>query len=347
MPRKNDAFVTDLQRFLCLEEAQKRDDEGWNFVASGGDGSASTGSTWTPSEEIIAYVDGALVREDASVSLTGYSDTLCTIYLSKDTTTLFPPLQRVTGTHYLLGCLPTEPVRETRGLQWIAGVDLDENGLIERVRDWRNRLPSTLVVPSLARLNRILEPRRGQIALVADGVCRSASGAPRTCVSSEFGRKAPMYYFSGGDGWLEILDENSGVSLGSDQTIGGIKTFSSFPQIRGSAMPTTPSQFATKAYVDQEQGVKGEALYDMPALEPLKYTQLLINGLAGLTLSHACLATYDQILSNPILVSASPITADTGSGGRARVTFFNAGLAPSFNPGQGAVRIRCQQADVE
>lgn len=75
---------------------------------------------------------------------------------------------------------------------------------------------------------------------------------------------------------------NHTVRTVEDQSIDGVKTFSSFPAKSGTTTPSSASEFATKAYVDGVVG--GSAVYD----------QNLIPGTAGETLAAGNLTYFKE-----------------------------------------------------
>lgn len=72
------------------------------------------------------------------------------------------------------------------------------------------------------------------------------------------------------------------VNVTDDQSVAGVKTFSSFPQKSGSTTPTQAAELATKAYVDAT--ATGSATYD----------QNIFSGIAGETLVATDLCYFKQ-----------------------------------------------------
>lgn len=331
IPVRDSAFVPDNANFLCDEDVERYKRQFWNFVVGGGQGSAS-GATLqlTPLE---AFVDGGYLTEESNVDLSGNPSTNCWVVVSKFTTGDFPPFVRVAGTHYLTDCGATKLLPLPKELMWLWHVTTNGAGNIIGHTDLRGFSPSLRTVETETELNLLLGIAKGQLGQTLDtGLL--------------------YYFFQNEDGsvaqWDVISSESSGVLLGGDQTISGVKTFNSFPKKSGSSTlewtPTNSGDFTTKSYVDSQVGVSGTASCDPPNLAPLGSYSCLVAVGGVSTATDVCIASHtglDDIYPGFVSISAYPMAANG-----VLVSFLNVtGGGVFVNIPAGTARVRCMDAE--
>jgi len=101
VPSANFSFMSDLQNFLRVEDANRYSDFYSSAVISGGIHSTAAGLTGSPSS-LVAYVGGYYITESGTIT---YPDaSTCHIIAHKDITGDQGSYTRVSGTHYLINC---------------------------------------------------------------------------------------------------------------------------------------------------------------------------------------------------------------------------------------------------
>ncbi len=106
VPSANFSFMSDLQNFLRVEDANRYADLASSIVVSGGLHSTAAGLVGSPSA-LVAYLGGYYTTESGTIT---YPDaSTCHVIAHKDTTANFGSYTRVAGTHYLLNCASTIP----------------------------------------------------------------------------------------------------------------------------------------------------------------------------------------------------------------------------------------------
>jgi len=106
VPSANFSFMSDLQNFLRVEDANRYADLFSSLVVSGGIHSTAAGLVGSPSA-LVAYLGGYYTTESGTIT---YPDaSTCHVIAHKDTTANQGSYTRVSGTHYLLNCASTIP----------------------------------------------------------------------------------------------------------------------------------------------------------------------------------------------------------------------------------------------
>jgi hypothetical protein len=324
MPVRDSAFLTDAQNFWCAEDVNRYALQFWPFAVMGGEATAN-GSTLELST-LIGFVDGGYVVEDDDVPLAGNPSTNCWVVASKYTFGDLAPFTRVAGTHWLKNCGATKPSPFPLSLMWIAKAETDGSSNITAITDLRGFVPGTRTVETEAELNDLLSIHKGQQAITTDtGIL--------------------YYFFESEDGvtaeWQAVGIEGNAVQTSGDQTIAGIKTFSSFPRMdTGDAVPAAANQFATKFYVDQEAGsFTGSIIFDPASVDSsgLLTAQVTVTGVT--VEDYACIAVFGGInVLTPFHVTAHVIAANT-------VGVYMTNLGPlAVNLPSARLRVRCMDA---
>lgn len=133
VPSANFSFMSDLQNFLRVEDANRHYDLFPSVVTSGGIHTTGAGLTHTPTA-LAAYPAGFYITETGSVV---YPDnSICWVIAHKDTAANQGSFTRVAGTHYLLNCnsvsrppLPAQSV-------WLMRV-VTSGGAVTAIADYR------------------------------------------------------------------------------------------------------------------------------------------------------------------------------------------------------------------
>lgn len=106
VPSANFSFMSDLQNFLRVEDANRYADLTSSLVVSGGLHSTAAGLVGSPSA-LVAYLGGYYTTESGTIT---YPDaSTCHVIAHKDTTANQGSYTRVAGTHYLINCASSIP----------------------------------------------------------------------------------------------------------------------------------------------------------------------------------------------------------------------------------------------
>ena len=106
VPSANFSFMSDLQNFLRVEDADRLADLSSNIVVRGGIHSTAAGLVGSPSA-LVAYLSGHYTTESNTIT---YPDSsTCHVIAHKDTSGNHGSYTRISGTHYLLNCASTIP----------------------------------------------------------------------------------------------------------------------------------------------------------------------------------------------------------------------------------------------
>ena len=106
VPSANFSFMSDLQNFLRVEDANRYSDFYSSAVISGGIHSTAAGLVGSPTP-MVAYVGGFYITESGTIT---YPDaSTCHVIAHKDITADQGSYNRVAGTHYLINCASASP----------------------------------------------------------------------------------------------------------------------------------------------------------------------------------------------------------------------------------------------
>lgn len=101
VPSANFSFMSDLQNFLRVEDANRYSDFYSSAVISGGIHSTAAGLVGSPTS-MVAYVGGFYITESGTITYP--DDSTCHVIAHKDITADQGSYTRVSGTHYLINC---------------------------------------------------------------------------------------------------------------------------------------------------------------------------------------------------------------------------------------------------
>ena len=140
VPSATASFMTDLQNFLRVEDANRFTDQFTPFVVSGGIHATGAGLTGTPTA-LIAYPGGYYTTESAAITYP--NNVTCWVVATPTTTwTLSGAFSRVSGTKYAIECVSgTQPTAPANSVYLMKVTTV--GGAITAVVDLRNLSPIT------------------------------------------------------------------------------------------------------------------------------------------------------------------------------------------------------------